>query len=176
MRKKKSDELCDHKLRDRDKQGKYSKVFLQRNASRNEHVGKKQNMRASTVKWMDRRTVRGIHHMRAPILDKIQGLRSARARKNTTKCVGGRKKRPTIWFDAPSDLTMPRGTGAELIALCCAVLCACWRWRWHLLIGSTGAICEDKKNMKSTERRQSNGDIKKTSARTHYRYLLPLGT
>ena len=45
--------------------------------------------------------------------------RFARAWKKSTKCEGGRKKRPMV--GATSDLIMPRATCAELIAL--SVLC-----------------------------------------------------
>ena len=45
--------------------------------------------------------------------------RYAPARKNTTKCEGGRKKRPMIWCEQRFDNA--KSYTRKLIALCCAV-------------------------------------------------------
>ena len=58
------------------------------------------------------------------------------------KHVKGAERR-VPWFGANIELTMPRAACAELIALCCAVLCACWRC--HVLIGRTCVNCGRKK-------------------------------
>ena len=69
--------------------------------------------------------------------------RYARARKNTTKCEGGKTERRGQRFSASSDLIMSRvALYTKLISLCCA-LCACWRC--HVLNASIDVIFEYRK-------------------------------
>ena len=59
---------------------------------------------------------------------------------------------------------MPRATCSELTALCCAVLCACWRC--HVVIGSTGIIGGGGGKHEDRER-TINRENKNTSTLVH---------
>ena len=88
-----------------------------------------------------------------------------RARKNTTKCKGGRKNRPKIRCN--QRLIMPRATCAELIALCCAV---CLLAMSHS-DRQSGCKLQEKKR-RGPRGSTINEERKTTSTRT-YRYQVP---
>ena len=99
--------------------------------------------------------------------------RYARARKiSTTKCVGGRKKRPMI-LSVTSDLIMARAACAELIALfllCCMLaMSRSDRQRWY------GCNLRRKNRREDRDGEQNqHRKINKTSTHTYQRYLVVL--
>ena len=84
---------------------------------------------------------------------------------------GAKRRGPR--FSATSDDIMPRATLCRADCPLCAVQCVCWRC--HVLIGSTGVICEQKFAKRTEMEVKINDESKQTSTHTHrlYRHLPP---